>query len=714
MSENANILTINAGFADDAVNGISGNIDKLDMSGIHGWLYHAANRKTNPEIVFYAGELQIARGVLDAMRNDICALTGSSKECGFSLRLQVFTDDVEKIAPDVEYPLICNYGGQKLLFGNMKSIPGDLLKNYLSANVLKPVLKLPSAMEIKEKFEDVLGKSEPAARIESDVKLIAYYLPQFHPIPENDEWWGYGFTEWTNVAQARPFFKNHYQPHIPGELGFYDLRYCEVREAQADLAREYGIYGFCYYYYWFNGRRLLEKPLNAMLETGRPDFPFCICWANETWSRRWDGSENDILIRQDYSEGYAEQFIQDVIPLFQDPRYIRLNGAPLLMIYRMGELPDAKGAIGTWRKICKENGIPNIHICAVATFGFTEPYSVGCDSCAQFPPHGNIAASITQQMEELSLGFEGEVYRFSEVVRNEIERPLPSQKTFPGVMTSWDNTPRKKNGGHVFLDSTPELYEVWLRAAMEKARKSLPQGERLVFINAWNEWAEGAHLEPDRKYKRAYLEATRRALTRTTSWPELLKYGRKVQELTGEEKENLLSDLEVQLQRLELQKQWYDSLFLDHGMPSEWSAFIAGMPDLSDYGYVSATGLGFIEQINHTADPVLVRTEKRQKMYISGFCLTPGHFLEKSTPTWILLRGANNDVTYSGFVSQRIERSDIAEQYKNINKDHTWFAGFQQVVDIGGVEKGIYSISIMSLFPEGISIIDANTRIEVI
>ena len=205
------------------------------------------------------------------------------------------------------------------------------------------------------------------------MKLIAFYLPQFHPIPENDKWWGAGFTEWTNVRRSKPNFAGHVQPNLPTELGFYDLRDAEVMQKQAKLAREHGIFGFCYYYYWFNGKRLLETPVDRMLASGQPDFPFCLCWANENWTRRWDGQESEVLMHQEYSDAADEQFIRDILPFLRDRRYIRVNGKPLLMVYRVDKLPDAKQTAERWRRVATSNGLPGLHLTAVQSFGIVDP-----------------------------------------------------------------------------------------------------------------------------------------------------------------------------------------------------------------------------------------------------------------------------------------------------------------------------------------------------
>jgi hypothetical protein len=358
-----------------------------------------------------------------------------------------------------------------------------------------------------------------------DVKLIAFYLPQFHPIPENDAWWGPGFTEWRNVVQGRAAFKGHDQPRIPGELGFYDLRLHETRQAQADLARAYGIFGFCYYYYWFNGRKLLQQPLEEVYKTGKPDFPFCICWANENWTRTWDGLDQEVLIAQEHTSESDEAFIVDVLPLLRDPRYIRVEGKPLLLVYRVNLLPDPQATAARWRQIAAQAGLPGLELCAVQSFGIEDPRPFGFDASVEFPPHGYFHNSIGRDgVERLDNSFEGFLYDYRRVVSNALLRPTPAYRQYRGVMPGWDNTARRRHAAHIYHHSSPELYGRWLHEVCEQARVGDIQ-QPVVFINAWNEWAEGACLEPDLRSGRAYLKATRQAVTTHEPTPAAAQKG---------------------------------------------------------------------------------------------------------------------------------------------------------------------------------------------
>ncbi len=360
-------------------------------------------------------------------------------------------------------------------------------------------------------FPEVMGTMQPTSKKNNNIKLIAFYLTQFHPIPENDLWWGKGFTEWTNVTKATPLFFGHYQPHLPTDLGFYDLRVRETRRAQIQLAKSYGIDGFCYHYYWFSGKRLLEQPLDDMLADIESDMPFCLNWANENWTRRWDDAENEVLIEQKYWPDDDRDFIKGLVPFFRDPRYIHIDGAPLLIVYRPQHLPDPKNSIATWRAYCTEIGIPEIHVACALTHGNWDHAAYGFDSGVEFPPH-NIAAPNFGEELELIAPFKGYCPDYSDIGQEYLGRDYSRDNSgFRGVFPSWDNTARRSIRGTVILNGTPENYEYWLSEAIRKTSEDFPGEKRLVFINAWNEWAEGCHLEPDRRYGHRFLEATRRA-----------------------------------------------------------------------------------------------------------------------------------------------------------------------------------------------------------
>ncbi|NOH04658.1 MAG: hypothetical protein HND47_23155 [Chloroflexi bacterium] len=344
------------------------------------------------------------------------------------------------------------------------------------------------------------------------VKLIAFYLPQFHPIPENDEWWGKGFTEWTNVTKAVPQFVGHYQPHMPGELGYYDLRVPDVQARQIELAQKYGISGFAFHYYWFNGKRLLDKPLEMFMES-KNNFSFCLCWANENWTRRWDGQEDDVLIAQVHTPESDLQFIQDISLYFRDERYIRVKGRPLLIVYRPNIIPDINNTVNLWRKYCKDHGLGDPYLVAAQTFWFADPREVGFDAAVEFPPHNMPVTDIRHMMRFANRSYQGHVIDYKEVMQYSMLKERPDYQLFRTVFPGWDNEARKPGRGYSFVFSSPGLYKKWLLNLMKYTLRNVDDPEkRIVFINAWNEWAEGAHLEPDRKYGYAYLQATADAL----------------------------------------------------------------------------------------------------------------------------------------------------------------------------------------------------------
>ncbi|MBE6287648.1 MAG: glycosyl hydrolase [Mediterranea massiliensis] len=353
-------------------------------------------------------------------------------------------------------------------------------------------------------------------------RLIAIHLPQFHPFKENDEWWGKGFTEWTNVAKARPRFRGHYQPHIPADLGFYDLRLPEVREEQAKLAKEYGIYGFCYYHYWFDGKVLMEKPLKEILERKHPNFPFMICWANENWTRAWDGSEKEILISQNYSDDDARNHIKYLIPYLKDSRYIKVYGKPIICIYRTSIIPNIESMLSIWRDEAIKEGIELYIVRFESCNDFGESFLIdNLDAAVEFQPHNTkdflkqnnnfrrVINAITRRCFKCNLF--PNVIDYHKYVEYQKELPTPTYKIYPSVTPRWDNSPRRKNNYFAFVNSKPEYYGKWLRNVLSKFVPYSDE-ENFVFINAWNEWAEGNHLEPDLKYGKQYLQETKYAI----------------------------------------------------------------------------------------------------------------------------------------------------------------------------------------------------------
>jgi GT2 family glycosyltransferase len=371
-------------------------------------------------------------------------------------------------------------------------------------------------MECISKNVSVLNRKWASA-IEKkfDPRLITFYLPQFHPVPENDLWWGKGFTEWTNVSKARPNFVGHYQPRIPADHGYYDLRLLEVLKSQAELAQRYGIHGFCFYYYWFDGKRLLERPVEQLLLSDKPDIPFCLCWANENWTRRWDGQEQEILMAQAHTEEDDVAVIYDLIRFFKDDRYIKVDDRPLILIYRVTLFPDFAKTAASWRKVCREQGLGEIYIAMVESFELshanTHPSEYGCDAAVEFPPQG-MAEIKPPSGEVINPEFAGHVADYRDIAVRYASRPAPGYTRFKGAMPGWDNTARRQHAGFCFEKASPGAFQAWLEESIVDTREQNFGDERLVFINAWNEWAEGAYLEPDRRYGHTYLEAVSNAL----------------------------------------------------------------------------------------------------------------------------------------------------------------------------------------------------------
>lgn len=350
------------------------------------------------------------------------------------------------------------------------------------------------------------------------IRTIAIHLPQFHPTPENDQWWGKGFTEWTNVTKARPVFSGHYQPHLPADLGFYDLRLAQSRLEQAQMAQEYGIDGFCYYHYWFNAKRILHEPLDRILALKEPDFPFMLCWANENWTRRWDGLDQEVLMQQNYADDDDIAHITWLCEnVFSDKRYITVNGAPVFAVYKAHLFPDIKKTLKVWREVANKLGFEKIYLIGVQSSGsnYVNPEELGFDAAMEFQPDWT-QLQKTDLWSRFKYKFglnKGKpvVFDYENIVKKMLARPQPSYKQYPCITPSWDNSARKKHNAIILHNSTPKLYGNWLREILKRF-KPFSVEENFLFINAWNEWAEGNHLEPDQKWGRGYLEETKKAL----------------------------------------------------------------------------------------------------------------------------------------------------------------------------------------------------------
>jgi len=356
--------------------------------------------------------------------------------------------------------------------------------------------------------------------MENKVRILAFYLPQYHPIPENDEWWGKGFTEWTNVAKAKPLYKGHHQPNIPADLGFYDLRIPETRKAQADMAREYGIEGFLYWHYWFAGRRILERPFNEVLKSGEPDFPFCLGWANHTWSGIWVGQTDAVLIEQTYpgEEDYIKHFYE-VLPAFKDSRYIKVENKPFFYIYNPDDIPDNHVFINTWNKLAKENGFEGI--CFVGPVPYPDQnanraFNMGYNAIHSYRFEESFSkmkgnSILKRMLQKLQRAFNLSnkvflgIYDYRDFIRNFSSENDKQKLFYPTIYANWDNSPRSGRRAMIMENCNPEEFKKHIRQVFSNV-KDKPEEHRIVILKSWNEWAEGNYMEPDLKYGKKYLE----------------------------------------------------------------------------------------------------------------------------------------------------------------------------------------------------------------
>ncbi len=343
--------------------------------------------------------------------------------------------------------------------------------------------------------------------LDHKLSLIAFYLPQYHPIPENDKWWGKGFTEWTNVTKAKPLYKGHVQPKLPADLGYYDLRLPEVRQAQADLAQKYGLSAFCYWHYWFgNGKRMLDRPFNEVLKSSKPDFPFCLSWANQTWTGHWHGQGKEVLIEQKYGgiKDYESHFYE-VLPSFSDKRYVKVEGKPLFLVYNPWDIPDPKEFTDCWRNLARKNGLVGIYFLAMDHHGNIDKYGMDASTWHEPVSYQYFPERYYKRWaRKIGIRENPKRIEYADFVKYTLNKKL-AEYQYPIVVPNWDNTPRSQHNGLVFENSNPELFRKHLSKAIKlvEDRKS---EQKLIFIKSWNEWAEGNYLEPDQQYGDAYLQ----------------------------------------------------------------------------------------------------------------------------------------------------------------------------------------------------------------
>lgn len=673
---------------------------------IRGWVVNSGAENTPVAIEILIDGERAATAYCVQSRVDIATITGRSNTAGFSVPVSALKipPHVRRMGKDASVELTFRIKGTNYVV--LPLFEARVPVAQLVSEVERAPVREMSKSELGAAIQPYLDELPRPEVADPAVKVIAFYLPQFHPVPENNEWWGPGFTEWTNVTQAKPQYKGHYQPRVPSELGYYDLRLPEVREAQAELAREHGVYGFCYYYYWFNGRKILERPLQEVLESGKPDFPFCICWANETWSRRWDGSEDEVLLKQQHTPASDVEFIHDVIPFFKDPRYIRVNGAPLLLVYRASLFPDLRTTADTWRRVCAENGIPEVHLCIVESFGFSDPYSVGFDSSVQFPPHGISSTDIRDQVDDLEDDFDGRIYDYAQVVQNEICARQPDYRRFRGVMCSWDNTARRKNRAHIFENADPSLYEVWLRDAVDWTRTHHRPGERLVFVNAWNEWAEGTYLEPDTKNGRAYLEATRRVVSGRTSPEALIEHARTAGELSGERLENWLREVQARLDEAAAVRDFaYRIVKRNHALLDGGSLMTSIEPYVLHALPMINIAKANIDRLNGVPAGIIAASVRRdQPLYVEGWCVHPSADVDPRTISYFVMENVVTKQRFYAPVFGRHPRSDVAAAHADLPESRTLYSGFKVYLGLAELERGEYRLGVLQVAGDSVSL----------
>ena len=681
-----------------------GCVDHQSEGIIRGWCVKTISPMTPVSLEIYLGEELIGHATTSEFRSDISKALSLPVNCGFHFRMDsCATAALVEAQRVIQKSVKENFPLEKLL---SVRVADELLRLPFSANchfsgddcnALLQSLDGRIVVETKNKGtrirNSLLAMQKPTQQTaSSDVQVVAFYLPQFHPFAENSEWWGEGFTEWTNVTSAKPNYPAHDQPRIPADLGYYDLRVEAVQEHQVALARRYGVAAFCYHHYWFSGTSLMTLPVDRHVERNY-DLDFCLCWANENWSRRWDGSESDVLLAQQHTESDDIAFIDSVIPYFHHARYLKINSAPLLVVYRISLLSNPKKVIARWRALVRKAGFPDLHVCMAETFGLNDPNEYSADSSCQFPPHGILASEKTNSIKGLNPSFSGKIYDYADVVEGELRRPQASHMQFRTAMPSWDNTSRKGLASHIFDNSSPEMFEAWMAILCAKARNENLPGQRIVFVNAWNEWAEGAYLEPDRRLGHDNLNALRNALS-----VQSIALGNGL--LMSSDSKTFVNGDEIVRTITTLANSNHHLLKLaaDNGRAIRFSSpFVRRPPEAFDQVLPRSDANLHFDNFNGrdlaTGNFTLLG---KKPLHLSGWVRIPSIHLSKELPMFLQLTShapVDEDAGFIAAIHERDVRQDVAAAFGEEGLGQ-WY-GFRMLADLSAVAVGSYSVEVL-------------------
>ncbi len=719
---------------------LRGHLDPLRNDVISGWLVDLNDPDNDYGIIAKIFEIELETK-LTLPRVQLKDLVGY-RRCGFRVALSELSDEywraLQRSAIEWFQKTGANASNDEVELHKIVQI--RVAKNGMDFDVAQLGV---STKKFVKTFIDidnfVIGDSYDGISTRSNDKLghfnkerekpytIAFYLPQYHPIPENDRWWGVGFTEWTNVPLAKPLFEGHYQPRVPTEFGYYDLRIIENFEKQASLALEYGIDGFCIYAYWFAGKKLLQKPLENLVQSKSIEIEFCLCWANENWTRRWDGQEEDVLISQIHNFANDKKFIEDYWEVLSDYRYIKVDNKPVILIYRPGLIMQPRETFDYWRLQARRRGFDGLYVIACCTFETIDPNEYGCDAAVQFPPHQLAYRECNEQVvKNLDPEFEGKVYNYDDLAAAAIRECRNTPWVLPGVTLGWDNTARRGKRAHIFNGATPEKYEGWLRTVSGiVASRDVPF--KAVFVNAWNEWAEGTYLEPDVKFGRRWLEATGRAVADPTTVEEA--FGSLKTLAIGDTIEQRHLDLIAAAESLSLAALGESRYLVGLGdavsilrqlgerqSPVDIERLIFGANLLT---IPPANSMLIIEHIGdlggHRREQVL---RSMLGLRISGWYWLDSVIFDDKALVAIVLSPRDGKGSLCFPVGRYIRRPDVASHMASSSGrqpdiDSNDLCGFHVIIDLTTLEPGEYSIGLLRVKDALASILSATDRIYV-